>query len=314
MSGNKFRVLITGGTGNLGTWITRHLQARGYHVTGLASRPRWNACDEFIICDIRDETDIKKKLSPLRFDFVIHLAALTDTKLEGYAKQAHDVYVRGTKHLLQALDRGSLRNFIYFSTFHVYGSLSGEIDEKTPVAPKSDYAVTHELAEQEIRRHRKADRLPYTIFRLTNGYGAPLSIESADWNLLFNDLARSAFEKNEIRLSTNGRPLRDFIWIGDVCAVVEKLLDQKEAPSDTFNLSCGQSSRLLNVAIEVQRAYKEMYGREITIQVNEKDQTHYPLELIVQSDKLKRLLPYETGFHFFDEAGKIFQLLETDRS
>ena len=53
----------------------------------------------------------------------------------------------GTKNLLEALNLTNLKNFVYISTFHVYGLTEGDIDENTELNPKNDYALTHLFAE-----------------------------------------------------------------------------------------------------------------------------------------------------------------------
>ena len=58
------------------------------------------------------------------------------------------------------------------------------------------------------------------VFRLSNCIGAPKDINSNCWMLLVNDLCKQIIEHKKMKLNTNGKQLRNFITITDVCRVV----------------------------------------------------------------------------------------------
>ena len=307
-------VLITGGLGNLGSWLTKHFVRLGYKVTVLASRRRpilMNLDYEFLSCDIVDEKFCAEALGGRAFDVVIHAASVNDGFVPGYPEMALRVNAWGTRNILEALKDWPPRHFIYLSTFQVYGKYAGEITEQTPLETRNDYGLSHLFAEYYVKNYGFAHKLPYTIIRLTNSYGAPNDLDSSKWYLVLNDLSRSSLRDKKIQLNSNGQASRDFIWMGDVCNVMERLA-KREATLDIFNLSGEMSFRMVEIAEFVQQAYEEVYGVRLPIITNENDKSEYPHGFSVSSVKLKKLVPYECHSHFVDEAKKIFTLLEKE--
>jgi UDP-glucose 4-epimerase len=305
-------ILITGGLGNLGSWLTDHFVNKGYQVSVLAKnkRPILSGLNfDYIPCDISDLEDCKEKLSNKSFDYIVHLASVNDGFVEGYFTQSLLINTLGTRNLLEVWKDSPIKHFIYFSTFQVYGKYQGHIDENTPFTPKNDYGNTHLFSEYYLSQFGNTHKFPYTTLRLTNSYGCPKDMNSSKWYLVLNDLSRTAIEKKEIILKSNGLAPRDFIWMGDVCHIVESLLSIPPT-RDIFNISGENTFNMMQVAGYVQQAYQEEYGITIPIKSNMEDKTTYPEGLMVSSAKLKHLIPYESKPYFKEEAKKIFKFLE----
>jgi len=270
------RILITGGFGNLGSYITKNLATLGYEVF-ILTRKEKNKFHGFsysvIECDLTDREALEEKLN-IDFD----------------------------------LSKKNIKNFIYFSTFHVYGKHSGDIDENTSLEPTNDYASTHLFAEYYLKQFFKTDNLQHTILRLTNSYGCPTFIDSDKWYLVLNDLVKSAYENKEIVLKSNGQAKRDFISMQDVAVIVKKLLI-KEATNEIYNLSSNQTFAVIELAELVKSEYTKRYKQEIKIVVNTMDTTIYK-ELNIKNDKIKQIIDFELNNLFREEINNIFELLE----
>jgi len=306
------KILITGGLGNLGSWLTRHFTALDFEVFVLAKNKRPILSNEkftYISGDIASLDDCKNKLGHLVFDYVIHTASVNDMFVENYAALALEINTKGTRNILEAINKTQLKNFIYFSTFHVYGVSEGNITEESPLLARHDYATTHLFAEYYVKQFQLTHQLPYTIIRLTNSYGCPIDIATSKWYLILNDLAKMAFEKGEIILKSNGLASRDFIWMGTVCKVMELLVQLPKAPNDTYNLSGEQTFQMLEIAEAVQKAIFKYAQKNIPIQTNQEDKSIPFNTLKVSSAKLKALLSFDNPVKFEEEAKNIFQLL-----
>lgn len=305
------KVLITGGLGNLGSWLTRHFAEQGFDVYVLTRHAKielQGISYQVIEADITDIETLKHKIT-IPFDICIHTASFNEHFLENYAYKALLINTLGTRNLLEALNIHGVKKFIYLSTFHVYGATSGFLTEETPVYPKNDYATTHLCAEHYVTQFAFTCKLDYTIFRLTNSYGCPSSLQSDKWYLVLNDLVKSAYEQRKIVLKSNGEALRDFIWMGDVCTIIEKSLDIVSSQK-TYNLSSAKSYKIIDIAKIVQRVYEERYAYHITIEINKTDKTSYG-PLCVDNSKLTKVLDISLSHPFENEANKIFDLLES---
>ena len=310
------KILITGGLGNLGSWLTDYFcQQTDYEVFVLASRRRAILTDldfTFLACDIADRSAVAEQLTGYSFDYVVHTASVNDYFKDNFAEDALRVNALGTRNLLDHFkDQAGLRQFVYFSTFQVYGQRSGTITETTPTEPKNDYGTTHLFAEYYVKQFHATHQLPYTIFRLTNSYGCPKDTDSSKWYLVLNDLARMAATDGKIVLKSNGRASRDFIWMGDVCQIVDRTLELPSAPNDTFNISGEQTYPMIEVAQRVQEAYQEAYGEQLPIAINEADTNQYADDLWVSSEKLRQRMSFSAEDHFKEEAKQIFSLVKT---
>lgn len=304
------KVLITGGFGNLGSWISLYLAKQGYEIYILTRKEKNKLPDvnyRVIECDITNLKELEYKLN-IDFDYCVHTASYNEYFKEQYPAKALKINTLGTRNLLEVLSKKDLKNFIYFSTFHVYGINSGIISEDTSLNPKNDYASTHLFAEYYVKQFGMTHSLKYTILRLTNSYGTPTFINSDKWYLVINDLVKSAYEKKKIVLNSNGKTRRDFIYMGDVVKVVDKLL-KKEATSDVFNLSSNKSYEIIELAKIVQKLYEEIYQKKIKIEKNKNDQTSKN-KLNILNDKLKEFIDFELNEYLDIEVKKIFKLLE----
>lgn len=308
------KILITGGLGNLGSWLTEYFIGKGYKVFTFSKNERDVLRDlsfERFYGDITDERTISELFRLNQFDVVIHLASLNEGDLPGYAQKALEINTWGTRNVLQAMINSGQRDthFIYFSTFHVYGAAKGLIDEEFTVPqPLNDYGATHLFAEYYVKQFHQTFNVPYTIFRLTNSYGCPKELSSSKWYLVLNDLARMAVESKEIRLKSNGKPLRDFIWMGEVSKVADNCINKGPA-NDTFNLGSGKSVSMLQVAEIVQKAYEDNFHIKLPIHINTEDLNSYDPTLKVSVEKLKHWIGFNATDMMHEEAKKIFSLL-----
>ncbi|MCK5293952.1 MAG: SDR family oxidoreductase [Arcobacteraceae bacterium] len=307
MNGKK--VLITGGLGNLGSWLTTYF-ANKYEVYVLSKNISIQLeCKYKVIqANITNYNDLKSKLN-IDFDYCIHTASYNEFFHNNYPKDALLINSLGTRNLIEVLKGTNIKNFIYLSTFHVYGSNDGIITENTQLNPKNDYASTHLFAEYYLKQFFNTHNFPFVTFRLTNSYGTPRYKNSTKWYLVLNDLVKSAYEKNKIILKSNGKAKRDFIWMGDVCSVIEKSLDFKPNNGNIFNLSSGTTFSMMDLANKVQDMYQQRYNKNIEIVINYKDKS-LSLDLEVDNSKLKEFGDFNFCDKFNTEINNIFNLLE----
>lgn len=303
------KILITGGLGNLGSWLTSHF-SKNWDVYVLAKNKRPILKDEkftYISCDITKFEECKTVFDAHQFEYIIHTASVNDGFVDNYYKLAIEVNTLGTRNILEAIKNHKVKHFIYMSTFQVYGKYSGKITEETVLEPKNDYGNTHLFSEFYLKQFEK--QVPYSIIRLTNSYGCPLDVDSSKWYLILNDLSRTAVQQKEIVLKSNGLAPRDFIWMGDVCNIFEQLI-LTPAANQIFNLAGERTFTMLEIANYVKQAYFEVFGEHIPVKVNTADTTTYPEALEVSAQKLKKIVPYNALPHFVEEAKKIFKWVE----
>ena len=269
------RYLVTGGFGYAGSWISEYLASQGHQVFVLSRRATVAGVAAAWPCTPIDadlETlspEALPALLPESLDGIVHIASLNEESLLDYPRRSLLVNSLGTRNLIAALlsrqAEQSLPLLIYCSTIHVYGSASGDISEFTPPEPRSDYALTHYVAEGYCRMFMRAKNLPCIITRLSNCYGAPKLPGSTNWRLLLNDLCKMAVQGGQIVLRSHPDTPRDFIWLGDVAGSIHILLERPDLAGSLFNLSSGQSIRIGDVARRVAAIAEKRLGRSIPV-------------------------------------------------
>jgi len=276
-------ILITGGLGYLGGRIATYLQEvePESNITLTARNknkklPEWAATFQILEMSLLDDESIANCLKNQSFDVIIHLAALNEIESMENPERASQINTLGVYKLLKAAVENNISNFIYISTFHVYGKTSlTEITEKTPTFPFHPYATSHRAAEDFVSFFSHYHGLKSTVFRLSNGYGAPMDTEVNRWTLLLNDICRQAVTKGEITLRSSGKQSRDFISLHDVSRAVhhavELLCNNKKEIEGVFNLGGNCNMSILDVTKKVAELYQKKYAKSVKINVPNDD-------------------------------------------
>jgi UDP-glucose 4-epimerase len=202
------------------------------------------------------------------------LAALNEIDSMKDPKLALEVNTKGTYRLLDLAHKTGIKNFIYFSTFHVYGDiLESVITEETPTRPFHPYAITHRAAEDFVNYFKHYYGMKTLIFRLSNGYGYPMHKEVNRWTLVFNELCKQTITEGKILLRSPGRQYRDFISLHDVARAIHHFIfNIPDGWRDgLYNLGGNCSMSILEVAQKISDVYRSKYKNEIKIKTKKSD-------------------------------------------
>jgi UDP-glucose 4-epimerase len=312
-------VVVTGGFGFLGSWLVRRLASEGHRVSVLArrQRPLFSDAVEWIPCDVADWTSCRDALAGKTFDSAILCACVHLNHRPPNFPDVYRVNTLGTRFVTEALKPAGLASLIHLSTFHVYGTLSGVVDDTTPVRPVNDYGASHWYAEDIVRRFAAETGTRTVSLRLSNSYGCPIDPESSQWTLLFNDLCRMVAIEGQLVLRSNGLAWRDFVWLGHVCSVISALVEPSCNVAGVRRLANGESVSLLHVATEIAKAWLDYTGNRVTVNVNDSDKTEAgpPLKLDTSTlrEDLGKKFP-QMDHHFQQEAKSIFECLAMRQS
>jgi nucleoside-diphosphate-sugar epimerase len=228
------RILITGGTGFIGSQLALYAARTGHPIT--VASPVNNDTERFR-CDLLaregisvvdvaldDKPRLREALAG--HHAIIHLAA-AQHEAEAPESHFHKVNVDGTRNLLTLAAEAGVRRVVHGSTIGVYGDARhGVLDELSPLAPDNPYGRTK--AKGEIVAREFADRLDIVIARISETYGP------ADLRLL---KLFKAIERGRYVTLGNGLNERQLIYVDDLCRALLAATQAPEAIGHTMILA-----------------------------------------------------------------------------
>ena len=287
-------ILVTGGTGYIGSHTVVQLMQRGTQVVILdnLSNSSPNVLDRieqlcakrpvFIEGDIRDRTVLRKIFQEHAISAVIHFAGLKAVG-EGEAQpfRYYENNISGSVVLFQEMAEAGVYTLIFSSSATVYGDPGyARFDETTPLSPVNVYGRTKRMVEDVLRDGKKAQPLwNVAILRYFNPVGAHVSgLMGEDPTGIPNNLmpfiAQVAVGKRE-KLSvfgddyptTDGTGVRDYIHVEDLASAHLAALDKLWREKNTFitaNVGTGRPYSVLEMVFAFEKASGKPVPYEIT--------------------------------------------------
>ena len=253
-------ILITGGAGYIGSHVCESLiknKKNIFIVDNLSTgfKELINKKTIFYKIDILDTKEIKKIIIINKIDSIIHLAGSLVIGLgEKYPKQYYKNNVLGTKSILDACRKTSVKNFIFSSTAAVYKDNQKIVHEDSKIQPKSVYGKTKIKAEKLIISNCSKAKINYAILRYFNVCGASSSgkiglISNTD--SLFKNISSAITKKKPIVKiygndydTPDGTTIRDYIHVADLADAHYKILKKISISEKSLIVNCGYNRGL----------------------------------------------------------------------
>ncbi|HEY0087210.1 MAG TPA: NAD-dependent epimerase/dehydratase family protein [Candidatus Lokiarchaeia archaeon] len=168
------KIIITGGSGYIGTWLTKELIKMGHKIRILdinSPSPTLINKVEYIKTDITNKSEVLRGIKD--GDIVYHLAAVV-SKLRGLEDRETCIKtnINGTLYVLEACRKYDIKKLIYMGTSEVLGEpLFTPTDERHRRAPKTTYGITKCAGEDLCYEYFHAYGLNTVMPRLYMIYG-----------------------------------------------------------------------------------------------------------------------------------------------
>jgi dTDP-4-dehydrorhamnose reductase len=148
---NGSKVLVTGGSGLLGSKLVKTLSGRCkvYPTHNLNRFSSKDCCT--VRLDVRNKDDVKGMINKISPDLIIHSAALINLDYcEKNREEAWKVNVEGTRNIVEA-SRGTGSRLVYISTDYVFDGMRGMYREDDLPNPINYYAKTKYEGEKVVQ-------------------------------------------------------------------------------------------------------------------------------------------------------------------
>jgi CDP-glucose 4,6-dehydratase len=243
------RVLVTGATGFVGSWLVKALLRRQANVVALirdhdqhSELIRSGAIRRIAVVNgcLEDYAAIERAINEYEVDTVFHLAAQA---IVGAALRSplptFEANIRGTYHVLEAcrVHQGLVKAVVIASSDKAYGDTDRlPYTEDHPLVGRHPYDVSKSCTDLLAASYHHTYGLPVTISRCGNIYGGG----DLNWSRIVPGTIRSLLQREPPVLRSDGTLVRDYFYVEDAVEAYLTLAEQvgrPEVAGQGFNFS-----------------------------------------------------------------------------
>jgi GDP-4-dehydro-6-deoxy-D-mannose reductase len=260
------RILITGGTGFVGTHLIQFLKSsRNLRIAVLSSGGSLfhEKGVDYCEVDLRDVNAVNSTVSEIKPQQIYHLAAISAVDVSWKnPRLTYEVNVLGAYNLFQAaMQLPAIPRILNVSTSQVYANGLGPLTETSPVGPDNPYAASKAMAELlvvQYRKHRDGGIITARSFNHTG--------PDQQTKFVLPSIAKQFAEielgiREPVLTLGNIEIKRDFTDVRDVVRAYCLLLD-KGRTNEVYNVCSGSAVRLADVI----RMFESVVGFEVKIE------------------------------------------------
>jgi len=280
------KLLVTGGSGFLGSHLVDALIEQGHGVTVFDRQDsRWkNPAATLILGDLTDRDALARALDGV--EAVYHLGGFADLNA-ARTRPLDTVHsnIVGTVNLLEAMrDRGITR-LLFASTVYVYSREGGF------------YRCSKQACETYIDEYSRAYGLRYTILRYGSLYGPRADLTNGVYRLL-----AAAMNEGRIRYSGGPDDQREYIHVEDAARLSVDALGPKFENQHVL-LTGAAATR----AADLFMMFQEILGRELVVEYQPSASGHYAVTPYAYTPKPGRKL---VDTHYVDMGQGLLRMVE----
>lgn len=246
------RVIITGGTGFIGSHLAEELikLKNIYEVKVIDNLSKGTLENikhvlgevEFVKGDVRNFSFLKTEFEG--YDVVFHKAALIEVpKSIKNPLNTNDINANGTlKVLLAARDCG-VNKVVFASSCAVYGE-NKKAKEEDKLKPSSPYAVTKIVGEEYCKLFSRLYGLETVCLRYFNVYGKRQP-SNTNYGAVIPNFINALKNNEQPIIFGDGKQTRDFVYVKDV--VKANILALKKGVKGTYNIGSGKRTSIIQL-------------------------------------------------------------------
>ncbi len=253
------RVLITGGTGFIGSHLAELLVRNGCKVRVLANYKSQPSPGNlaFVEQAVRDEIEVvwgdvcdRDSVTGVvnGVSTVFHLSALIGIPYSYIAPASYvQTNIVGTLNVLQACRMHDVQRIVHTSTSEAFGSAQyTPMDEKHPLVGQSPYSATKIGADKLAESFACSFEMPVVTVRPFNVFGP----RQSDRAIIPTIIAQRLAGKDPVRIG-DPSPRRDFTYVTDTARGFLRAAACDEAVGGAFNIGNGKSISIGELATKI---------------------------------------------------------------
>ncbi|WP_203414783.1 ADP-glyceromanno-heptose 6-epimerase [Entomobacter blattae] len=257
-------IVITGGAGFIGSCVQAALQRKGLKtaiVDWLGLEGKWKNLaghepEHFVL---PEEMESFLAAHQKEIEAIIHMGAISET-----TAQDGDLVFKTNVRLSQVLWQWCARfqkKFIYASSAATYGGafrdeeFADGLESLSTLHPLNLYGWSKHVFDTYVRQEVALGQIPsqWVGLKFFNVYGPNeyhkgkmISVIKVKYDEICRGISPRLFRSDREGLA-DGAQARDFIWVGDIVALIEWLLDHPEV-NGLYNCGTGHARTYLDLA------------------------------------------------------------------
>lgn len=304
------KILVTGGSGFIGSHLCRSLLGEEHEVFALSRNPKKENIASSserrnfhaVACDVQDLPKLQEIMELNKMDAVIHLAAYAT---DGSREPSHNLAcfntnVKGTLNVLHACFLSEVPKMIYASAMGVYGKPKHlPVVESHPRNPLDFHSMTKLNGENYCNFYAQNYNLHTVVLRYAGVYGTGKN-KGAVYNF-----TKHVLKGETPQITAVGNPTKDFVYVEDVVSATMNALNiADEITFDTFNVGSGRETSV-----------KELLGKIINITGEDIDFEYTPEQstdrFVLDITKAYKVLDYRPR-SFDGSLAEFIQLVDQE--
>ncbi len=264
------RALVTGGAGFIGANLCARLSrdpriASLVVLDDLSSGSRENLADldvELVVGSVLDADAVGQAARGA--DAVVHLAAAISVADSANIPLAtHEINATGTMNVLEQARRCGVAHVVLASSSAVYGQVDGRpCREDAPPSPASVYGASKLAAEAYALAYQACFGLGVLALRFFNVYG-PLQSPASRYAAVVPAFVSAALADTALILHGDGTQTRDFVFVDDVCAVIQDAIAHRVCHATAVNVGTGTGASLLELVATLEGLLGRAVRRDV---------------------------------------------------
>jgi UDP-glucose 4-epimerase len=254
------KVVVTGGSGFIGSHVVDAMVDGGHEVTVIDHRVRPHRADvSFEDVDLLDLSSVM--VATREAEHIFHLGAVSNVNYAfKYPAYSTALNVMGTTNVLEAARQNGAKRVHLASTVWVYNGAPNGVraDETVPFYLNGAghiYTSTKMACEMLCHNYGQLYDLPFTVLRYGIPYGPRMREE-----LLIPIFLKKALAGEPLTISGDGSQYRKFIYVTDI-AQAHLLAMEDSAANETYNLEGLEKVTVLEVAERI----RDLIGEHVQI-------------------------------------------------
>lgn len=295
-------VLVTGGTGFVGSHLVENLVKRGAKVfvtTRSEDSSQYFFSSGFdkkavmVYCDLKDKERVANVISDHEIDYVFHMGAQAlVTVAHTYPYETLMSNIVGTINVLEAARHCShVKGILVFTSDKAYGK-QDEIPykETNPLKGMHPYDCSKSCADLIAQMYYKTYNLPVVIVRSGNIFGPG----DLNYNRIIPGAIKAVIENEALQIRSDGTMVREYVYVKDVAdACTELIANLDKTKGEAFNIGSSSIFSVIELLDSVGNIINRPIARNIlNIAKNEIPKQH------LDYDKIRRTIGWNNKNSF----------------